>query len=136
MAKREPIPAEKILRVFRRDKFTCQYCGATGTDLEIDHVIPVALGGSNSEINLVTACRKCNRKKGKKLIVENLIRDNDKNQIIQTNDHLGEIVSKPGHLTFRNGDVLIDIPDTPENKKWFNEFLNSSIKNERTLAMA
>ena len=65
--KRKPISAEKILRILRRDRFTCQYCGATGVDLEIDHVIPIALGGSNSEINLVTACRKCNRKKGKKL---------------------------------------------------------------------
>lgn len=66
MVKRETIPAWKILKVFRRDKFTCQYCGAKGIDLEIDHVIPVALGGSNSEVNLVTACRRCNCKKGEK----------------------------------------------------------------------
>lgn len=66
--------------------------------------------------------------------------DNDVDLVIQTNDHSREIVSKPGHLTFRNGDTLIDIPDTPENKKWFNEFLssvlNSSINSERSLATA
>ena len=67
---------------------------------------------------------------------EKSIESGNVNLIIQTNDHSREIVSKPGHLTFRNGEVLIDIPDTPENKKWFNEFLNSSIKNERTLATA
>ena len=67
---------------------------------------------------------------------EKSIESGNVNLIIQTNDHSREIVSKPGHLTFRNGDVLIDIPDTPENKKWFNEFLNSSIKTERTLATA
>lgn len=64
----------------------------------------------------------------------------DMKVIIQSNDQSREIVSKPGHLTFRNGDVLIDIPDTPENKQWFNGFLttalNSSVKSEQTVATA
>ena len=64
----------------------------------------------------------------------------DMKVIIQSNDQSREIVSKPGHLTFRNGDVLIDIPDTPENKQWFNGFLttalNSSVKNEQAAATA
>lgn len=60
--------------------------------------------------------------------------------IIQTNDKSREVVSKPGHLTFRSGDVLIDIPDTPENKQWFNGFLtkalNGSVKSEQEVATA
>lgn len=43
--------------------------------------------------------------------------------IVQTNDPSHEVISKPGHLTFRDGEVLIDIPDTPTNKQWFNDFL-------------
>lgn len=48
--------------ILQRDNFTCRYCGATAPDvkLQVDHVVPVALGGSNDPSNGVTACRKCN----------------------------------------------------------------------------
>jgi len=49
--------------VFKRDNNECQYCG-THKDLTLDHVIPSSKGGSHSWINLVTACKKCNAKKG------------------------------------------------------------------------
>ncbi|KAK9815294.1 hypothetical protein WJX72_001172 [[Myrmecia] bisecta] len=50
-----------------RDKFCCQYCGAKAA-LTIDHVTPVSKGGSWSWDNLVTACTKCNGKKGDKTL--------------------------------------------------------------------
>lgn len=48
--------------ILRRDQHTCQYCGAKAPDavLHIDHVMPVALGGTDLPGNLVTACRECN----------------------------------------------------------------------------
>ena len=48
--------------VLRRDSHTCRYCGATAPDvkLHVDHVMPVALGGSNDPSNLVAACADCN----------------------------------------------------------------------------
>lgn len=49
--------------IFKRDGFTCQYCGAT-KDLTLDHLIPRARGGKSSWVNLVTACRRCNARKG------------------------------------------------------------------------
>ena len=51
--------------VFKRDGFVCQYCGAHPPDalLEVDHILPVAEGGTNAEENLVTACFTCNRGK-------------------------------------------------------------------------
>ncbi len=51
--------------VFKRDKFTCQYCGAHPPTvvLECDHINPVALGGKNEIDNLITACFDCNRGK-------------------------------------------------------------------------
>ena len=51
--------------VFKRDDFTCQYCGAhpPAVVLECDHVVPVAEGGENDFYNLVTACMGCNRGK-------------------------------------------------------------------------
>ena len=49
--------------IFKRDGGTCQYCG-TNKDLTLDHVIPSSKGGKSSWTNLVTACKKCNSRKG------------------------------------------------------------------------
>lgn len=57
--------------VFKRDGFRCTYCGATPSDsvlLEVDHIHPVAEGGTNESDNLVTACFECNRGKGAELL--------------------------------------------------------------------
>ncbi|MCH8556495.1 MAG: HNH endonuclease [Balneolia bacterium] len=51
--------------VMKRDGMKCQYC-KSGRDLTIDHVIPKSRGGADSWENLVTACNKCNNKKGNK----------------------------------------------------------------------
>lgn len=51
--------------VFKRDKYTCQFCGRQpGPDeLTIDHVVPRAQGGESSWTNCVLACVSCNMKK-------------------------------------------------------------------------
>jgi hypothetical protein len=52
--------------VFKRDGFVCAYCGAHPSEtvtLEVDHIHPVAEGGTNDPDNLVTACFDCNRGK-------------------------------------------------------------------------
>jgi hypothetical protein len=48
--------------VLRRDNHACRYCGGSAPDakLTVDHVIPVALGGSDEPSNLVAACDACN----------------------------------------------------------------------------
>ena len=56
------------LEVFYRDKFTCQYCGKYGADLTLDHVIPRRLGGEHCWENVVSACSRCNRRKGGHLL--------------------------------------------------------------------
>lgn len=64
---RKPISKKIRFEVFKRDKFTCQYCGSSSPDviLEVDHTKPVADGGDNNIMNLITSCRDCNRGKGK-----------------------------------------------------------------------
>lgn len=57
-------------RIFERDDYTCQYCGARGGRLECDHIHPVAKGGSHEDENLATACFKCNRAKRDKTLDE------------------------------------------------------------------
>lgn len=56
--------------VFKRDGFTCQYCGKTppGVILECDHVNPRANGGLDAIDNLLTACLDCNHGKSDRLL--------------------------------------------------------------------
>lgn len=65
MVKR-PRPIVKFTRkeIFRRDNYTCQYCGRQHNHLTIDHVIPRRLGGKTDWTNVVTACPRCNHLKG------------------------------------------------------------------------
>lgn len=57
-------------KIFKRDDYTCQYCGERGKKLECDHVHPVSKGGNHDESNLVTACFRCNRSKRSKTLQE------------------------------------------------------------------
>jgi 5-methylcytosine-specific restriction endonuclease McrA len=50
--------------VFRRDNYTCQYCGRHIGDLTVDHVLPKHMGGEHSWTNVVAACPTCNHRKG------------------------------------------------------------------------
>ena len=58
--------------IFNRDGFTCQYCGHKPPDvmLELDHIVPVAKGGDNDEMNLITSCADCNRGKSAKILTD------------------------------------------------------------------
>ena len=49
--------------LMRRDNFECQYCGVS-RNLTLDHVMPRSRGGDSGWTNLVTACSRCNHKKG------------------------------------------------------------------------
>ena len=62
---RQPIPRKLRHKVFQRDGYRCRECGASKdeTSLEIDHIVPVARGGTNDIDNLQTLCRECNRMK-------------------------------------------------------------------------
>ena len=57
-------------QIFKRDDYTCQYCGAHGVKLECDHIVPIARGGGNEDSNLTTACFACNRSKHTKTAEE------------------------------------------------------------------
>jgi 5-methylcytosine-specific restriction endonuclease McrA len=69
---RRPRPVLKLSRreVFRRDNFTCQYCGKRTLDLTIDHILPRHMNGPHSWLNVVTACASCNHRKGGRTLDE------------------------------------------------------------------
>ena len=59
---RKAISKRRRFEIFKRDRFTCQYCGRRPPTvvLQLDHVIPVCQGGDDSTANLVAACEDCN----------------------------------------------------------------------------
>ena len=59
-------PAFTRFNVFLRDRFQCQYCGASH-DLTFDHVIPRSKGGRTTWENVVAACAPCNLRKGNRM---------------------------------------------------------------------
>jgi|GEM_PF-1878772 len=60
--KRKSISKSVRFEVFKRDKFTCQYCGAKAPDvvLHVDHIKPVSKDGENNIMNFATSCYECN----------------------------------------------------------------------------
>lgn len=60
--KRKALSKKTRFEVFKRDGFSCQYCGAhpPAVILHVDHIHPVASGGKNDMDNLITACAPCN----------------------------------------------------------------------------
>lgn len=62
MSIRKAISKKKRFEIFKRDDFTCQYCGATPTNaiLHVDHITAVSNGGTNEMDNLITSCMPCN----------------------------------------------------------------------------
>jgi len=58
--------------IFKRDKYTCQYCGrkAPNVILEVDHIYPKSKGGLDEVRNYKTACKECNIGKGDSILDE------------------------------------------------------------------
>ncbi|MFE7093502.1 HNH endonuclease [Streptomyces erythrochromogenes] len=73
------MPVSKRLRyeILRRDNHTCRHCGtaAPAVPLRIDHVVPVALGGTDTADNLVTSCEPCNNGKSSSTVGADLVSD-------------------------------------------------------------
>lgn len=65
---RGAIPDDVKQLVWTRDQGRCRHCGAT-TELQFDHVIPVAFGGGSAPENLQVLCGPCNRSKAAGLTV-------------------------------------------------------------------
>ena len=51
--------------LFKRDRYTCQYCGIQPgpEELTVDHVVPRSRGGTSTWENCVLACVECNKRK-------------------------------------------------------------------------
>lgn len=83
MPERKSLSKKTRFEVFKRDKFTCQYCGKQAPDvvLHVDHVVPVAKGGENDIFNLVTSCSDCNLGKSDRELNDDSVVSKQRKQI-------------------------------------------------------
>lgn len=83
MNKRKAISKKNRFEVFKRDSFTCQYCGKMPPDaiLHVDHIKPVAKGGTNNILNLVTSCSDCNLGKSDRKLDDDAVLSKQKQQL-------------------------------------------------------
>jgi hypothetical protein len=80
---RTAISKRARFEVFKRDKFTCQYCGraAPAIVLQVDHIQPCAKGGEGDILNLVTSCADCNAGKSDKELADDSALQKRKHQL-------------------------------------------------------
>ncbi|WP_406853509.1 HNH endonuclease [Alsobacter sp. KACC 23698] len=93
MRERKPIRNSVRFEVFKRDSFTCQYCGRKAPDvvLQCDHINAVANGGDNDPMNLVTSCFECNSGKSDKTLDETHILDRQRAELEQLNERRAQL---------------------------------------------
>lgn len=90
---RKSIPKSLRFEVFKRDSFTCQYCGAKAPEvvLHIDHIEPVTKGGTNDLLNLITSCASCNSGKSNRRL-------DDKSAMMKKRAQLKELQERKEQL--------------------------------------
>lgn len=114
--------------IFERDNYTCQYCGVKPPNksqalrwmeknhLNLDHIVPRSRGGKTIWTNIVTACYKCNSKKGS-----------------QTVEELGWKIKKPPTKPRWHPTLNISLRLVP-HKEWVNfldlAYWNSELEND------
>jgi HNH endonuclease len=63
------VPPLNNRELFHRDRHVCGYCGGAFSHMRLtrDHIVPYSRGGVDTWMNVVTACRGCNERKGSRL---------------------------------------------------------------------
>ena len=81
--KRKNLSKKIRFEVFKRDSFTCQYCGvkAPNVVLQCDHIEPVSKGGGNDIMNLITACVDCNSGKSDRRLSDESVVEKQRQQL-------------------------------------------------------
>jgi len=90
---RKSISKKLRFEIFKRDSFCCQYCGKSSPDvvLEINHINPIAKGGKNDSLNLITACFDCNRGKSDRQLSSNAEMSKQIDQLAVMNERKNQL---------------------------------------------
>jgi hypothetical protein len=104
---RKAISKKLRFEVFKRDSFTCQYCGRAAPDvvLHVDHINPVAGGGESDILNLITSCLDCNLGKGARELSDDSVLQKQRAQLAELNERREQLEMM---LSWREGLSAID----------------------------
>jgi hypothetical protein len=93
MTKRTSLTKKIRFEVFKRDSFTCQYCGRTAPSvlLEVDHIKPVSKDGTNDITNLITSCFDCNHGKSDRELSDDAVVAKRKKQLDELQERREQI---------------------------------------------
>ena len=91
--KRQSLSKKVRFEVFKRDSFTCQYCGKKAPEviLAVDHIEPVAKGGADDMLNLITSCFDCNSGKSDRTLDDTTILDKQHKQLAELQERKQQI---------------------------------------------
>ena len=99
------IETKIMWEVFRRDEYTCRYCGADDQPLTVDHIVLWEDMGPSIPLNLISSCKKCNNKRGNMQYEDWLI----------SSFYLSQIPKIPVNMIAANSLALTYIPEIREN---------------------
>lgn len=93
MTKRKALSNKTRFEVFKRDSFTCQYCGKKSPEvvLNVDHISPVSRGGKDDILNLITSCFPCNSGKSDRKISDNSVVQRQRAQLDDLNERRNQM---------------------------------------------
>lgn len=117
------VSKRKRFEIFKRDSFTCQYCGRTppAAVLECDHVTAVANGGGDESHNLITSCFDCNR--GKSDVPLGVVLPSVAERTAREQEIAAQLKKYNAFLLKQRKAADRDIEDI--GRHWFRKFLDS-----------
>lgn len=108
MLRRKGLSKKIRFEVFKRDLFTCQYCGRKAPDvlLEVDHIEPVSKGGTDDILNLISSCKECNAGKSDRALSDTAVLDRRRQQLEELQERREQI-----EMMFEWQRGLLDLDD-------------------------
>lgn len=122
MANRKSTGKRLRFEIFKRDGFTCQYCGKQPPEavLVVDHIMPVASGGDNDPLNLVTACEVCNQGKADKKLEHRIPRPDADLEWLESQQEIAEL--RRYQIAKQERDLLMIEVVAELQKYWHDQF--------------
>ncbi len=133
MAKRKSISKKTRFEVFKRDKFTCQYCGKSAPDiiLQVDHIQPISKEGDNDISNYVTACAECNVGKGARELSDDSAVKKQKAQLDKLQERREQLAMM---LEWQRGLVDLEQEQLDQSQAFLEELISPHTLNDTGLA--
>lgn len=130
MAARKAISKKIRFEIFKRDKFTCQYCGKSAPDviLEIDHIQPISKNGDDDILNYVTACKDCNAGKSNRELSDDSVIQKRKAQLDELQARREQLKLM---LEWQHSLETLEEEKVEELAKYWNEFITPFTLNDK-----